>query len=72
MSGFAKKDDLQSFATKDDLQSLATKDDIKKLSAEIKEVKDAINESVVPYTTHVDDQVQDREKRLTKLERQAV
>lgn len=62
-------------ATKDELKNLATKDDLakleSKLAADIKEVKDAITDTVFPFIETVDDQVQDHEKRLKKLERRA-
>ncbi|HET8709438.1 MAG TPA: hypothetical protein VFL85_04115 [Candidatus Saccharimonadales bacterium] len=53
-------------ATKDDLAKLEAK-----LTADIQEVKDAINDTVFPYIETVGDQVQNHEKRLKKLEKHA-
>ena len=68
IANFATKDDLTNFATKDDIAELVTKSDLKKLETKIDDIQNAINDSVIPFVQIVDDQVQDHEKRLVKLE----
>lgn len=47
---------------------LATKDDIARIERKIDQVQTAVEDSVIGFTSAVDDQVQDHEKRITRLE----
>lgn len=72
LADFATKEDLQNFATKDDLKNLATKDDIQELRNEMnekfEEVQEAIAATFDGALEGLEDQFQDHEKRILKLE----
>ncbi len=70
MAGLASKDDIAGLATKGDITRI--EDRLARVETKIDEIQNDINETVVGYVTSVDDQVQDHEKRLTKLEHNAV
>ncbi len=58
-------------ATKDDLNGLATKDDLSRIERKIDAVQAAVEQSAIGYTSTVDEQVQNHEKRITHLEHKA-
>lgn len=59
-------------ATKSDIENMATKDGInqleERLGQRIDDLQDAVQQSAINYTAALDDQVQDHEKRLNRLE----
>ncbi|HUC87889.1 MAG TPA: hypothetical protein VMR95_01960 [Candidatus Binatia bacterium] len=63
---------FSNYVTKDDIAELATKSDLKKLETKLEtkidNIQTAIDESVIPFIQAVDDQVQDHEIRLKRLE----
>jgi hypothetical protein len=67
---------FSNYVTKDDITELATKSDLKKLETKLEtkidNIQNAIDESAIPFTHAVDDQVQDHERRLKRLETKAV
>jgi hypothetical protein len=58
-------------ASKTDIARLATKLDFIRLEKRIDEIHEALEQSAIDYTGVVDEQVQDHEKRLRKLEKKA-
>ncbi|MGH7249908.1 MAG: hypothetical protein ACREGC_02950 [Minisyncoccia bacterium] len=53
------------------MANVATKDDIARIEKKIDHVQAAVEQSVIGYTSAVDEQVQDHEKRLAHLEHKA-
>lgn len=51
---------------------LANKNDIARIEDKINEIQSAIEQSAIGYTTVVDEQVQDHEKRIIRLEQKTV
>jgi hypothetical protein len=70
-SNLATKDDLKKFAAKKDLLPLATKEDLVKLKYRVEEIHQALEQSAIGFTSEVDQQVQDHEQRISRLERAA-
>ena len=58
--------------SKDDIANMATKDDIARLERKINEIQLAVQHSAIDYTSVVDDQAQDHELRIKKLEQKIV
>lgn len=58
--------------TKDDIANMATKDDIARLEQKIDDLGSSVQHSAINYTSAVDDQVQDHEQRIKRLEQKTV
>ncbi len=52
--------------------NLATRNDIERIEGKIDEIQSAVEQSAIGFTTVVDDQVRDHEKRIVRLEQKAV
>ncbi|OGL31015.1 hypothetical protein A3D14_01880 [Candidatus Saccharibacteria bacterium RIFCSPHIGHO2_02_FULL_47_12] len=59
---------MANVAAKEDLEHLAKKKDLERVEKKIDDIQTAVQHSAINYTSAVDEQVQDHEKRLTKLE----